>query len=275
MSASFVPHGSVCVVTGGGSGIGRALCRGLGQAGARAVVVVDVAADAAEQVAAQLHSSTPGVRALSLHLDVTNTGALAEAIDRIETDVGSIDLWCSNAGVHRGRGLGEVADWQTSVQVNLLAHVETARHLLPRMIARRCGHFVITASAAGLLSDIHSACYSASKHAAVALAEWLAIAHAGDNVSIACVCPEKVRTAMTRAERAGPRQAGGILEAEEVADHILTALREGCFLILPHARVAQYEQRRVADRPRWLKGMHALLLRHREQTVSSIESQGT
>jgi NAD(P)-dependent dehydrogenase (short-subunit alcohol dehydrogenase family) len=254
----FLCDGSVAVVTGGASGIGKALCEALLEAGARCVVTADVREDAVALCTQELSARFGMDRCRAAALDVVCETSVAALITRVEEEVGPITAWCSNAGVHRGNGLGEPADWELSLNVNLLAHVIAARHVLPRMLARGGGHFVITASAAGLLSDVRSAAYTASKHAAVAFAEWLAIQHAEAGVGIHCICPEAVRTGMTRPTAAGASPQHTVLEADEVARTVLDSLGAGRFMILPHPRVEEYERRRVADRPRWLRAMHVI-----------------
>jgi NAD(P)-dependent dehydrogenase (short-subunit alcohol dehydrogenase family) len=248
---------SVAVVTGGASGIGRALCHALAQAGIRHVVVADIHLGAAEQVAAAIGSAHAACQVSALELDVADDRTVEAAIDHVETTLGPIDLWCSNAGIHAGEGLGETGDWQKSLSVNLMGHVNAARTVIPRMASRKNGHFVITASAAGLLTDFRCAPYAASKHAAVALAEWLSITHSDDGVAISCVCPEGVRTGMTRPDSLKTGAAGNFLEPEQVAREIIDALETRRFLVLPHPRVAEYEQRRSADREHWLERMRA------------------
>jgi NAD(P)-dependent dehydrogenase (short-subunit alcohol dehydrogenase family) len=247
----------VAVVTGGASGIGRALCHALAQAGIRHVVVADIHLDAAKQVAAAIGNSHPACEASALELDVADHQSVESAVDHVETALGPIHLWCSNAGIHAGEGLGETVDWQRSLSVNLMGHVNAARAVIPRMASRRSGHFVITASAAGLLTDFRCAPYAASKHAAVALAEWLSITHSDAGVAISCVCPEGVRTGMTRPDSLKAGAAGNFLEPEQVAREIIEALGTRRFLVLPHPRVAEYEQRRSADREHWLERMRA------------------
>jgi NAD(P)-dependent dehydrogenase (short-subunit alcohol dehydrogenase family) len=246
--------GAVAVVTGGGSGIGRALARRFAADGARAVVVADLNAEGAKAVAQALP-----VEAVGIGLDVTDEVAAKAAIDDIEQRFGPIDIYCSNAGVGSSAGLGTDEQWERSFKVHVLAHVYVARHLVPRMVERASGHVMITASAAGLLTEMDTAPYSATKHGSVAVAEWLAITQGGDTgVSFSCLCPQGVRTAMTAGFGVDNAvvAAGGFLEPEEVADAVVTAITGGHFLILPHPEVAEYERRRAVDRDRWLGGMH-------------------
>jgi NAD(P)-dependent dehydrogenase (short-subunit alcohol dehydrogenase family) len=254
------PNQAVVVVTGGASGIGRALAERAAAEGARAVVVADRDGAGAAQVAAGL-----GEVGTPLTLDVTDEAAVARAIEEVTATVGEIDIWCSNAGVATGRGLGTDADWDLGFRVHVLAHVYVARHLLPRMAARGQGHLLITASAAGLLTEMDTAPYSVTKHGAVALAEWLAIEYGDCGVSVSCLCPQGVRTPMTAGfdETSATLAAGALLEPSDVADAVIAAWREGRFLILPHAEVAEYERRRTADRDRWLAGMRRVRARLR------------
>ena len=247
----------VAVVTGGASGIGRALCQALAQSGARRVVVADLHLDAAEQVAKAINAAHSDCRASAVGLDVTNGQAVEAVVDHVEAGLGPIGLWCSNAGIHAGDGIGAATDWQASLNVNLMGHVNAARAVIPRMASRRSGQFVITASAAGLLTDFRCAPYAASKHAAVALAEWLSITHFDDGIAVSCVCPEGVRTGMTRPDSLKTGAGGNFLEPEQVAREIIEALETRRFLVLPHPRVAEYEQRRAADRDHWLERMRA------------------
>jgi NAD(P)-dependent dehydrogenase (short-subunit alcohol dehydrogenase family) len=253
--------GSVVVVTGGASGIGRELALRCAAEGAR-VAVVDLDAGGAEAVAASL----PG--ALGLGLDVTDEQAVRSAARRIEDELGPVDVWCSNAGIAGGPGLGDDAAWDATYRVHVLAHVYVARHVVPGMVARGRGHVMLTASAAGLLTEMDAAPYAVTKHGTVALAEWLAIQHAGSGVTFSCLCPQGVQTPMTAglATDAAVRAAGRFLSTAEVADAVLaawdTAFLSGSaepgihgFLILPHLEVAEYERRRASDRDRWLSAM--------------------
>jgi NAD(P)-dependent dehydrogenase (short-subunit alcohol dehydrogenase family) len=245
--------GSVVVVTGGASGIGRELAQRFAAEGARAVVVTDRNEAGAAEVAANL----PSPIALGIGLDVTNEAALQAAVARVEGEIGPIDIWLSNAGVGDAPGLGTDAQWDRAFGVHVMAHIYAARHVLPGMVERGRGHFMITASAAGLLVQMDSAAYSVTKHGSVALAEWLSIKYGDSGVGFSCLCPQGVRTAMTagREERSATRAAGGFIDTPEVADAVVAAITEGRFLILPHPDVAEYERRRAGDRDRWLAGM--------------------
>lgn len=246
--------GAVAVVTGGGGGIGRALGAAFA---AREASVVLVDRDGA---AARAAADGLGEPALGIGCDVTDPEAVARMVALVEQRVGPIDVYASNAGVATGAGLGEDPDWELSWRVHVLAHLHAARLVLPGMARRGHGYFLVTASAAGLLTNLDSAPYSVTKHATVALAEWLAITYAGSGVRFGCLCPQGVRTAMT--EREGPasatRAAGPMLAPEQVAEAVLDAADRGQFLILPHPEVAQYELRRASDRTRWLAGMARL-----------------
>lgn len=250
--------GAIAVVTGAASGIGRALAERFAAEDAQLVVVADVDSARAQAVAEGIGGAVGqrGGRALAVHLDVADEAAVRDLAARLERDEGRIDLWCSNAGVAAGAGLGDDADWERSWRVNVLGHLYAARAVLPGMAARGRGHLMATASAAGLLTEVASAPYSVTKHGAVALAEWLAITYAGTGVTFSCLCPQGVRTPMLDGVAPdSPTVAGGVLEPAEVADAVVEALADGRFLILPHPRVADYERRRAGDRDRWLAGM--------------------
>ncbi len=248
---------AVAVVTGGAGGIGRALGARLSAEGAR-VALVDLDEAAAAAAAAETGA------AVGLGADVGDETSLRAMIDRVEGDLGTIDIYCSNAGVATGGGLGEDGDWDVSWRVHALAHVHAARVLMPGMAARGSGVFVVTASAAGLLMLMQSAPYTVTKHAAVAIAEWLAVRHGGSGVQVHCLCPQGVRTPMLEGDSGGRSEVGSsgrILEPDQVAGEVIVAIRENRFLVLPHPEVHDYETAKVADRDRWLGGMRRLLSR--------------
>jgi NAD(P)-dependent dehydrogenase (short-subunit alcohol dehydrogenase family) len=246
----------VCVVTGGASGIGRALARRLASEGARAVVVVDRDAEGVRTVA-------ESVGGLGLRADVAREEDIHRVIDEVETSCGPIDLFCSNAGILVVGG-PEVPteEWQRIWEINVMAHVLVARHLVPRMLARGGGYLLQTASAAGLLSQIGSAPYAVTKHAAVAFAEWLAITYGDRGLKVSVLCPQAVRTAMTDGiPDGGVAGVDGMLEPEPVADAVIDGLAAERFLILPHPTVAEYVRRKGEDVERWLRGMRRLQAR--------------
>ena len=246
----------VVVVTGGASGIGRALCERFARDGARHIVVADMNGAGAELVARTIGGS-------SAQLDVSDEAQIAALIERVERDQGPIELFCSNAGIGTGRGLETTDDvWNSIWRVNLMSHVYAAKHMVPRMIKRGGGYLLNTASAAGLLSQIGSVTYAVTKHAAVSLAEWIAITHGNEGIKVSVLCPQAVRTAMTAGNPDGVASVDGMLEPEQVADAVTQALDEERFLVLPHPIVLQYLQRKTADYDRWLQGMRRLQTRY-------------
>jgi len=244
----------VTVVTGGASGIGAALCRCFAQNGARAVAAADIDMEGARQVAGE----TGG---MAVSCDVSHEQDVIDLVETVEEKCGPIDVFCSNAGILIAGAL-EVSnqDWQRIWEINVMAHVYAARAVMDKMIARGGGWFVITASAAGLLSQIGSAPYSVTKHAAVGLAENLAITYADQGIGVSAICPQAVETKMTR-QGGGVAAVDGMIDADRVAAETLSALAEERFLVLPHPEVATYMERKAADYDRWLKGMRRLQAR--------------
>jgi NAD(P)-dependent dehydrogenase (short-subunit alcohol dehydrogenase family) len=227
--------------------------------GAAGVVVTDVDGEGAERVAGQI-----GPRGRAVAADAADEQALRALLAEAEDAFGPVDLFCANAGVANGPELGTEDEWDLALGVNLLAHVRAARLLLPGWLERGEGHFLATASAAGLLTQIGSAPYAVTKHAAVAHAEWLAITYGERGVGASCLCPMGVNTGMHQAgdtsttAAAVVNAAGATLEPEQVADAVVEALREGRFLILPHPEVAEFFRHRATDHERWLRGMRRL-----------------
>jgi NAD(P)-dependent dehydrogenase (short-subunit alcohol dehydrogenase family) len=244
----------VAVVTGGANGIGAALCRRFAAEGARGVVVADLDGDAARTVAGD-------VGGLAVVVDVAVEADMRRLVDESANRFGPIDLFCSNAGIAIGGSVdASDDDWQKIWEVNLMAHVYAARAVLPDMLARGRGYLLQTASAAGLLTSIGSAPYAVTKHAAVALAEWLSITY-GPAIKVSCLCPQGVFTNMLMRPEAGP--ATEFLRAEavtpqHVADCVIEGLAEERFLILPHPVVAKYMSNKASDYDRWIGGMRKL-----------------
>jgi NAD(P)-dependent dehydrogenase (short-subunit alcohol dehydrogenase family) len=251
--------GRVAIVTGGASGIGAALCRRFAAEGARGVVVADREAAGAAKVAAEIGG-------LGVASDVSHEADVAGLVASTRERFGRVDLFFANAGIAVGAGLDPLAagpfasdaDWDASWRVNVMAHVYAARACLPEWLERGEGYFASTASAAGLLMDMGTHAYTVTKHAAVAFAEWLAVAYGDRGVRVSCLCPQGVRTPMLLGAKElglGEHLLRGMREPEEVAAVVVEALRAERFLILPHPEVAGYVQRRAADEDRWLAGM--------------------
>jgi NAD(P)-dependent dehydrogenase (short-subunit alcohol dehydrogenase family) len=244
----------VAVVTGGANGIGRALCERFAAEGARGVVVADLDSERAEALAKEIGG-------LAIKTDVADEGDIVNVVSRTIEAYGAIDLFCSNAGIGTPGGIDEPNEvWQRIWEVNVMAHIYAARHVLPGMLARGEGYILTTASAAGLLAQIGSAPYSVTKHAAVAFAEWLSITHGDAGIKVSCLCPQGVNTDLLRRSAGGPGEflRQNALEAAEVADAVVKALDDERFLILPHPEVAEYFSRKATDYDRWLRGMRRL-----------------
>lgn len=262
--------GQVVVVTGAATGIGAALCRAFSRAGASAVVAADI--------------DEAGVISLSRELgcdarrcDVSSEADIIALTDDVEARFGPIALLCSNAGIAAGfdpqsENVASAANalWERSWAVNVMAHVYAARALVPRMRSRGGGYFLNTVSAAGLLSQIGSAVYATTKHAAIGFAESLAIAHRADGIKVSVLCPQGVDTKMLHSLPRGPQWNDGLLTADEVATAALAGLEAERFLILPHPDVARYMQNKVSDYDRWLAGMAKLQRISRESASSGV-----
>ncbi len=259
----------VAVVTGGGHGIGRALCRRLAADGV-SVVVADIEGDAAKTVATEIGG-------VAKQLDVSDEKAIIELVKTIEADVGPIDLFISNAGVGFGDGeSGAISTeggmnpiderWTVSWNVNVMAQVYAARAVVPRMLERGRGYIINVASAAGLLSQIGDSAYSATKHASVGFTEALAIDYGDAGIKVSVVCPQAVATRLIGMEDdSGATEGGfngneidGIMQAEDVANIIIDQALEGRFMILTHPQVTTYMQRKTGNYDRWVGGMRKL-----------------
>ena len=242
----------IVVVTGAASGIGRALAQRFAGEGAKLVVCADRNGEGAAATAKEIGG-------IAFTTDVSKEADIQYLIETVEAGHGPIDLFCSNAGIGIGGG-AEVPDegWQRIWDINVMAHIWAARHLVPRMVARGGGYLLNTASAAGLLSQIGSAPYAVTKHAAVGLAEWLAITHGDQGIKVSVLCPQAVRTAMTAGNRDGVASVDGMIEPEAVAAACVRAIEAEEFLVLPHPEVLEYMRRKTADYNRWIGGMRKL-----------------
>lgn len=248
----------IVVVTGAGSGIGKALCQRFAREGARGIAVLDLNQDSAEAVA-------KAIGAIALPCDVTVEENLRGAISEAEKRLGPIDLFCSNAGTLLNdpdpldpTSASEAA-WTLSWRVHVMSHVYAARYLAPRMAEQRDGgYFLNTISAAGLLTQIGSGPYSVTKHGAVGFAESLAIAYQRRRVRVSILCPQGVATPMVAGAMQTPAVRDGVLSPEVVADSVIEGLAEERFLILPHPQVLNYVQRKAGNYDGWLRGMARL-----------------
>jgi NAD(P)-dependent dehydrogenase (short-subunit alcohol dehydrogenase family) len=254
--------GKVAVVTGAARGIGFALAERFVAEGASGVTVCDLDPADCHAAAGRL-----GERALDVAADVSVGADVRAVVEQTEARFGPIDLFVSNAGIGTNQGIDAPDElWQRVWDVNVMAHVHAARAVLPSMLERGEGYLLSTASAAGLLANIGDAPYTVTKHAAVAVAEWLAITYGDRGIKVSCLCPQGVNTDMLHSGL-GPGGAAttvaaqGVIEAADVADAVVAALAEERFLILPHPEVARYVQGKAADPDRWLAGMRRLQAR--------------
>ncbi len=255
----------VAIVTGGGGGIGGALAKRLAGEGAK-VLVADLDERAAAAVADSVNAAHSGA-VIAAGADVSDSTDIARLIAQAEDAFGPVDLYFANAGITGGMGLDADEDtWDRALDVNVRAHVRAAQLLVPGWIERGEGYFVSTASAAGLLTQIGSATYSVTKHAAVAFAEWLSITYGDQGIRVSCLCPMGVNTKLLYEgkESGDPRgmaatqavlAAGDVLEPSAVADCVLAAMDAEEFLILPHPGVLDMYRQKGTDYGRWLGGM--------------------
>ena len=248
---------AVIVVTGGGSGIGAALCHRFQAEGARAIIVADIDANAARAVADE-------VDGLAVEVNVAAEPDNVKMIGMAEERFGRLDLLCLNAGIPTGGSVDAPNEaWERAWAVNVMSHVYGTRAVLPSMLERGSGYLLHTASAAGLLTNLGAAPYSVTKHAVVALAEWLSITYGDKGIGVSCLAPQFVDTAMlddltTISEGFHDFAVDGSISAEQVADAVIDGLRDERFLILPHPEVADYFVSKATDYERWLGGMRKL-----------------
>jgi|ERR1043166_1498030 NAD(P)-dependent dehydrogenase (short-subunit alcohol dehydrogenase family) len=241
----------VAVVTGGAHGIGEGLARRFKAEGARAVVVADIDGEGAEKVAA-------GIGGFAMYTDVAREADIRRLVDETTSRFGPIDLFCSNAGIFLEGGVDAPDEnWLRIRDINVMAHIYAARAVLPGMIARGEGYLLQTISAAGLLTSLDSALYAVTKHAALALAEWIAVTYGDAGIKVSAVCPQGVRTDMLMSDPGNFLMEGSV-SVEEVTDAVIAGLAEERFLILPHPEVAEYFRRKADDYDRWLRGMRRL-----------------
>lgn len=239
------------VVTGAAGGIGKGLAERFAQDGAT-VVCSDVDPQGAQDVADRV-----GGHAFAC--DVSSEAQIKALIDHVESEIGPIDLFCANAGILTLGGLDVPdEDWNRIWDINVMSHVWMARHLVPRLLDRGHGYILITASAAGLLNQPGAAPYGVTKHAAVGFAEWLSLTYGHKGLRVSVLCPQAVRSHMTRGHETSVAAIDGMLEPEDVAEACVEAIRAEQFLVLPHPQVLDYIRLKAADYDRWLEGMRKL-----------------
>ena len=248
----------VAIVTGGASGIGRSIARRFAADGARAVVVADLNLERAREVAEEIGG-------LAVRCDVSQEADIQALVATTREHYGQVDAYISNAGILGRMGGLDLEDplWEAMWHIHGMAHVWAARAVVPEMVARGEGFFMVTASAAGLLTIVESAPYAVTKHAAVAFAEWLRIAYGRKGVEVACLCPQSVQTDMVTGD-GGSASHDGIIAPEVVAEEVRAVMQNGKFLVLPHPEVAQYFRNKGQDYERWIGGMQKMHARHAE-----------
>ena len=257
--------GKVTVITGGARGIGKSIAEAFRDEGAQVVV--------ADQLAGEAEAVANDIGGVGYGCDVTCEREIQDLVKKIEKTCGPIDLFCSNAGVCKGEPSHSASasneTWQACWDTHVMAQVYAARAVLPRMIERGSGYLVQMASAAGLLSQIGDAAYSASKHAAIGFAESLSITHSDDGIKVSVICPQYVATPMLGyQEGEGADEYPGVISPEQVAQAVVSGIDAERFLILPHPDVEQYIQFKAGNYDRWLGGMRKL----RRKIVDEIGS---
>ena len=255
-------RGKVAIVTGGASGIGAGLAKRFADDGARGVVVADMNLERAQGVAREI-----GAVAVAMHCDVSREADIQALVAATRERFGQVDAYISNAGILGKMGGFELEDalWDKMWQVHGMAHVWAARAVVPEMVERGEGFFLVTASAAGLLNIVESAPYGVTKHAALAFAEWLRIAYGRRGVRVSCLCPQSVQTDMVTGD-AGSAGYDGILSTAQVAQEVVDTMRNEHFLVLPHPQVIDYFRAKGQDYDRWIGGMQKLHARHASGT---------
>ena len=257
----------IIFVTGGANGIGRALCDRFAAEGAKKIVVADLDFQNAQKVA-------ESIGGLAYELDVSDETDVKKVVGQVLSEFGQIDLVCSNAGIGGAEGCLDVANdiWQNIYEVNVLSHLYLARAIFPSMIENGAGYFLMTVSAAGLLTHFEAAPYAVSKHAALALGEYLSIAYHEEGIRVSCLCPQGVKTNMIATAEGMPENflMAEAISVQECAETVMKGLASENFLILPHAEVAGYIRNKAENYDRWL---HSLRKMRRANQAIKTEKQ--
>ena len=240
----------VIVITGGSGGIGQAMAQRFVDENAKVVVLLDINFDT---------FSSENNKLITKNCDVSNEKELTTIIDEINLEFGLVDIFCSNAGILTlGNEQSLIGDWDKNWNLHVMSHVFAAKKLIPAMLKRGSGYFVNTSSAAGLLSHIDSVTYSTTKHAAIGFAEWIAITYGKQGIGVSILCPQAVKTAMTKGRENEVSALDGMMKPEEVALDVLKAIKDETFLITPHDQVLGYFQNKANNYSRWIGGMQKL-----------------
>lgn len=255
--------GKVAIVTGGASGIGRALAAQFASHGVR-VVVGDLDEAGARSTVSAIHAA--GGQAVALRANAADDADIKALMTLAEREFAAVDIYVANAGVIGKPGLGTESDWDVVLDVNLRAHIRAARLVVPQWLSEGSGYFVSVASAAGLLTQLGAAGYAVSKHAAVGFAEWLAITYGDDGIGVSCVCPLGVETPLLQTIRglddpdarlgaSAIERSAGVISAADVAVATVEAVQSGRFLVLPHPELLEMYRHKGTDYERWIAGM--------------------
>ena len=245
----MIISGKIAVITGGASGIGKAVAQKLVEEKAAAVFIAD-------QNEKTLKKAASDIDAKPILCDVSKEGNIKDLVEKVQNEVGHIDIFMSNAGVYtEGNETAEDSEWMRNWSIHVMAHVYAARAVLPSMIRNKSGYLINTSSAAGLLTHIDSATYSTTKHAAIGFAEYLSINYGSKGIKVSVLCPQAVRTAMTQGREDSVASVDGMLEPDFLAEIVIKSVQKEEFLILPHPQVLTYMKRKTADYERWLSGM--------------------
>jgi NAD(P)-dependent dehydrogenase (short-subunit alcohol dehydrogenase family) len=244
------------VITGGADGIGKALAKRFLNESPNSVHLIDINPNV-------IHvAELMGVKGYIV--DVSNPNKLESTLNDIINQIGTVDLFCSNAGIQEFGTLSTTDDaWHKTWQVNVMSHIYAARVLIPHMIENKDGYFLITVSAAGLLNMPGAMSYATTKHAALGLAENLSIMYGGQGIKVSVLCPQLVETDMVTStgvlDKNHPLMRDGLLSPNQVAEDTVEGLMKEDFLILPHPQVLQYIQGKALDYDGWLANIRKLV----------------
>ena len=246
------------IITGGADGIGKALAERFLNESPNSIHLIDINPN--------VFHVAESIGGKGYLVDVANSEQFTLTLNEIIKEVHSVDLFCSNAGI-QGHGTLDASDdtWDSNWKINVMSHIYAARVLIPHMAENQDGYFLVTVSAAGLLNMPGAMPYATTKHAALGLAENLAITYGNQGIKVSVLCPQLVDTNMLKTSELPsddhPLMKDGILSAEQVADDTVQGIKKEEFLILPHQHVLRYIQGKTQDYDRWIAGSRKLVLK--------------